>query len=157
MLPTTVDCGTAMFRQGAKWRRAMTQDLLDPLFVKDEDSIVDSRALLLKMISPFAVIRVESGQVEYKEAAEGLNAKHKILIYLLCRLAFALKSGSNSAEPATPKQIEADTDLPGGTVRPRLKLLLDDKIAVKSDDGYAVQTTGLKRALRDLEPVIPEA
>ena len=135
----------------------MSDDPLDQLFVTDEEVIEDSRALLFKMVSPFAQIKSGSGQVDYKEAADALNAKQKILIYLLCRLAIALKNGANAADPVLPRDIELATDLPGGTVRPRVKMLLDDRIVTRTDAGYAVQTGGLRRAFKELEAVLPKA
>jgi hypothetical protein len=135
----------------------MTDDPLDAAFVSDEDVIGDSRALLAKMIVPFAAIRSESGEVSFKDEADRLSAKHKILVLLLCRTAYSLRNNKDTVVPTKATEIEGQTGLPGGTVRPRLKALFDERIATRSEDGYWVPQLNIKRAYRQLEPVLPKA
>jgi hypothetical protein len=132
----------------------MPKDPLDQLFVKPEDIKGEQRTLLAKMVSPFATIDAENGVVHFRLATDDLNAKQKVLIYLLARLALASRPNAVYPAAVSPREVEIATGLPGGTVRPKLMQLYDEHIAVKSGDGYSVSTTTLQRAYKELESVI---
>ena len=98
----------------------MSQDPLDQLFVKPEEIQGELRALLAKMVAPFAAIDPENGVIHFKLAADDLNAKQKVLVYLLSRLALASRPNAVYPASVSPREVEIATGLPGGTVRPKL-------------------------------------
>ena len=134
----------------------MSTDPLEQVFVKPEQVEGQHRALLAKLIFPFAGINAESGEVHFKPTADDLNSKQKILVYLLCRLALSTRPNTSFSAAVSPKEVEHGTNLPGGTVRPKLSQLVDERIVLKSGDGYMVPASSLNRALKELESAIPE-
>src|ERR1700674_4415980 len=91
--------------------RGMTESPLDEVFVKK----VELDPILLKrMILPFAEIDPDSAEVVFKEAGERLTAKHKILVFILCRLAFAsVHPDTTIPKTVTPKEIGQGTEVKG--------------------------------------------
>lgn len=122
-------------------------DPLEQIFVRTEQVEGEQRALLAQLILPFASVNPETGDVYFKATAdELLNAKQKILVYLLCRLALASKAETSFSKYVSPKEIEIATGLPGGTVRPKLsQLVSEDKVVVKSGEGYVVPASFLNQ------------
>lgn len=124
-----------------------TDDPLEQIYVRTEQVKGEQRALLAQLILPFAGVNPETGEVYFKGTAEELlNAKQKILVYLLCRLALASKEETSFPKYVSPKEIEIATHLPGGTVRPNLSQLVSaDKVVVKSGEGYLVPPSFLNQ------------
>jgi hypothetical protein len=129
-------------------------DPLDALFVKPGQVEGEQRALLASLVLPFASIEAESGVVHYNERGEALNARLKVLVFLLARLALANKASAGFAPSASPKEIEEGCTLPGGTVRPALKQLAQSRLAIKSSGKYMILPGNLRRAQKELEPEI---
>lgn len=121
-------------------------DPLDQIFVRPEQVAGEQRALLAKLIFPYASINAETGDVHFKGTYDDLGAKQKLLLYLLCRLALSTRPNTNSSLAASPMEIEKVTMLPGGTVRPKLSELVKERIVVKSGEGYSVPAVNLLRA-----------
>lgn len=122
------------------------QDPLDQIFVRPEEVAGEQRALLAKLIFPYAVVNPESGEVHYKSTSDDLTAKQKILIFLLCKLALSTRSNTTFTATASPIEIEKATMLPGGTLRPKLQELVKAKVVVKSGEGYYIHASSLHRA-----------
>jgi hypothetical protein len=135
----------------------MTDDPLEDIFVKKEEVAGENKVLLGRMIRPFAIVDPENGEVIFSTKGDELIAKHKILVFLLCRLALVTRPDLVFKPTVSPKEIEMGTDIPGGTVRPKLKELTDDRLVMRSGDGYQVVASGLKRAYKELERALPEA
>lgn len=125
----------------------MTEEEKDPLqqiFVRPQQIKAEQKVLLAELILPFAGVNPETGEVYFKEAAENLlNAKQKILVFLLCRFALSTLENTSFSPYVSPKEIERETHIKGGTVRPMLSQLIEDKIVVKSGDGYIVPASYL--------------
>lgn len=125
----------------------MTQeDPLDQLFVKSEQVEGEQRAKLARLILPYASINADTGSVHFKATYDDLGTKQRILVYLLCRLALSTRPNTTFTVAVSPKEIEKDTMLPGGTIRPKLTELVRDRIVVKSGDGYSVPAVNIQRA-----------
>jgi hypothetical protein len=123
-----------------------TKDPLSQIFVRTEQVVGEQRALLAQLILPFAGVNPETGDVYFKSTEDLLNAKQKILVYLLCRLALVSQPETSFSKYVSPKEIELATHLPGGTVRPNLShLVSDDKVVIKSGDGYLVPASYLNQ------------
>ena len=69
----------------------MTDDPLEDIFVKKEEVAGENKVLLGKMIRPFANVVPENGEVIFSSDGDELIAKHKILVFLLCRLALVTR------------------------------------------------------------------
>ena len=122
-------------------------DPLEQIYVRTEQVEGVQRALLAQLILPFAGVNPETGEVYFKAIAdELLNTKQKILVYLLCRLALASKQDTSFSKYVSPKEVEVATHLPGGTVRPKLsQLVTEDRVVVKSGEGYVVPASYLNQ------------
>ncbi len=134
----------------------MSKDPLDQLFVKPEEIEGAERATLSKMVFPFASIDPESGRIFMKPTFDDLSTKHKVLVYLLARLALSTRPNAPLPAIASPKEIEKGTGLPGGSVRPNLTLLVREHIVSPSGDGYLVPSASLRRALKELQSDLPQ-
>lgn len=133
----------------------MKKDPLDVLFVNANEVQGKQRLLLAELVGPFATIEEESGRVLFKPASGDLTARHRVLIYLLARLALSLRPNSKHSPTATPKEIEDATELKGNTIRPRLQKLVDDRIVVKAGEGeYRVTANSLQLASNELAPLL---
>lgn len=124
----------------------MITDPLEQLYVKTEQVEGEQRALLAQLIFPYASINPDTGEVHFKATADDLNAKQRILIYLLCRLALSTRPNTAFTATVSPIEIEKVTFLPGGTVRPNLMDLVKRKVVAKSGSGYYVPAVQLHRA-----------
>jgi hypothetical protein len=128
----------------------MSTDPLEQIFVKTEQVEGEQRKILASLIFPFASVNPDTGEVHFKATADDLNAKQKILIFLLSRLALSTRPQTAFSAAASPKEIEKATGLPGGTVRPKLILLVNERIASKNGEGYLVPSANLFRAQKEL-------
>jgi hypothetical protein len=135
----------------------MSTDPLDQIFVKTEQVEGEQRALLAKMIFPFASIDPDSGEIYFKTTADDLNAKQKVLVYLLCRLALSTRPKATLSATVSPKEVELATNLPGGTVRPKLTQLVNERIARKNGDGYFLPPVNLNSAYKELQSAIEQS
>jgi hypothetical protein len=134
----------------------MSDDILEQLVVRREQLERDQKAQIVKMVFPFAAIDPEKGRVHPKAPFDELNAKDKVLVYLLARLALSALPDAKASASVSPKEIEEETGLPGGTVRPKLAQLEKERLAFKSEGGYYVTSATLSRAFKELEPYIPK-
>ena len=128
------------------------QDPLEQIYVRPEQVVGEQRALLAKLIFPFAVVNPESGEVHYKPTSDDLTSKQKILVFLLCRLALSTRPNTAFTAAVSPIEIEKATMLPGGTLRPKLMELVKSRVVIKSGDGYYIHVASLHRA-KELLPV----
>jgi hypothetical protein len=129
----------------------MSIDPLDQIFTDTEQVEQAQREELAALIIPYAAVNRQTGAVYFKPTTDELNSKQKLILYLLCRLALSALPDSPFPKFVTPKEIERDTELPGGTIRPKLTQLVDEKIVVKSGEGYRITPTSLHR----VKPVWP--
>ena len=129
-------------------------DPLDQIIIKPEIVEGEQRALLAQLIFPYAGINPDTGDVHFKETADDLTSKQKILLYLLCRLALSARTNTTISAAVSPKEIEKSLIIPGGTIRPKLMELVGDKIVLKSKtgEGYYVNSGSLHRAKKILVP-----
>ncbi|MBI5301112.1 MAG: hypothetical protein HY868_03170 [Chloroflexi bacterium] len=129
----------------------MSDDILEQLIVKREQLERDQKTQLVKMVLPFAAIDPEKGRVHPKAPFDELNAKHKVLVYLLARLALSALPDAKTSAAVSPKEVEDETGLPGGTVRPKLTQLEKERLVIRNEGGYYVTSAILHRAFKELE------
>lgn len=136
----------------------MTEDPLDVIFDTPEELEGVIRDRVAKMIKPFAMIDPENGTFYTKAAWNELTSKRKVLVFLLARLALSTRNPGFS-KVVTAKEVEDSTELPGGTVRPKLVELVKDRIAFRDkDSGYNIRSTSMSinNAWALMEDVLPE-
>jgi hypothetical protein len=135
------------------WRNVMASqqyndDPLDQLFVKEKDR--SDRKLLAETVLPFASIyQSDDGTYEISLTSRGdsLPSWKKLLVYFLAHKAISFRASEETIREAqTPKQLEEETGLLGGTIRPTLKKLLDDRYLQQDTTGaYFVPNRNLRR------------
>lgn len=134
----------------------MTEDPLDVIFDTPEELEGVKRERLAKMIAPFAVIDPENGTFFTKTAWNNLKSKQKVLVYLLARLALSTRN-PEFPKAVNHKDVEQDTELPGGTVRPMVSELVKDRVVHRDKSGsYYVRSSSMSinKAWIILEDVI---
>lgn len=119
-----------------------------------EDLLVDADAVDLgrpaAALKPYAAIDTKTGRLHFHPPYEGLTTRRKVLVCLLGQKASHLL-GRIDSERLSPKQLEACTGLPGGTVRAKLTELKQDRTAVVDEHGgYAIAPHQLSRAVQEL-------
>jgi len=116
---------------------------LDQLFVSGKE--VDQE-LVAKILSPFLKIDRDSCTIVPNEQWQELNNDLKIILFLLARKVMKLRGLTIDNEGAVPSEIENGTGIKGGSVRPRLRSLLDEKVISRTKDGrYFVPNYSLMR------------
>jgi hypothetical protein len=122
----------------------MQTDPLDDLYIRPEQIEQEQRELLRNLIIPYAGL-TDAGAVHFQPKADDLTSKQKIMLYLLCRLALSARPDSSFSKYVSPKELEEGTGQPGGTVRPKLTQLVQEKLIAKSGDGYWIPSHYLHR------------
>jgi len=126
----------------------MSQDPLEDLLLNAAE--VD-RARLSSALVDVLGIDTESGRVVLKPGFGGLNARNKLLAYLLGRKA-AVLLGKMDVEAASPKDVQQETGMPTGTVNPKLRELLHDRLVSSTETSeYYIAPPQLLHALEELE------
>ncbi len=116
---------------------------LDSLFVSGKEL---DEELLVNILSPFLKIDQDSGSMVPNERWLKINNEMKIILYLVSRKARMVHKLKIDNEGANPLEIEKDTGIKGGSLRPKLKTLLEQKIVDKADNSrYYVPNYSLIR------------
>ncbi len=118
-------------------------DQNDPLAkLFDITPLENQRELLANTIFPFARIDGETLEVRFTEEGEQLTVREKLLLFLLTRKVLVI-GNKITQEEVSPSDIEKSTGIPGGTIRPVLRKLLDERL-VRDENGYIVPNTRIK-------------
>lgn len=119
----------------------MSNDPLDKIFSKPEEIDLQRKKILADILNPYARIDVENGTFMPTILWANLGSKEKILVFLIARLALSTRNNLFT-NCVTPKDVEIETEIPGGTVRPKIIELYEDKLITKNDTGgYYVKST----------------
>lgn len=118
----------------------------DPFDVLFDDSLVENQnELIAETITPYMRFTSRTDpEIMFTDEGDELTVREKLLVFFLAWKVLSIK-GIVSSEDATPKQIEQTTGIPGGSIRPTLKKLLDDKLIRSQGDGYIVPNSRIKR------------
>ncbi len=120
-------------------------DPIDELIVSTDVVEGANRRLLVDLLKPHVGIDPETGSIHFLKHPPDLSAKQHILAYLMAKLALASRKPSYGSA-AGPKEIQEATRLPGGTVRPILRRLLDERVISQGEEGYFFEVIGLVAA-----------
>lgn len=124
-------------------------DQLDELFVSGKE--VDQE-LVVKILSPFLKIDSDSCTIVPNEQWQELSNDLKIILFLVARKAMKLRDLPIETEGALPSEIEKETGVKGGSIRPKLKELYEKKIVNKTNDSkYFIPTYSLARIKKLLD------
>lgn len=108
-------------------------DPFDKLF--DTSGLEDKNELIANIIYPYLrFTSMEDPEIRFTPVGEKTTAANKILTFLLAKKVLVIK-GLIPLESMTPAEIERETGISGGTVRPTLKRLTDLKFIRQSNDG----------------------
>jgi hypothetical protein len=125
----------------------MSDDPLSDLLL-DADEI--DRTLLANSLKNLLGIDNKSGRVVPKPGFNSLSARNKVLAFVLAKKAAQLL-GVLESELANPKQISEESGIPDGTVRPKLRELIEGKLLSQADGGdYYVAQHQLSRVISEL-------
>lgn len=105
---------------------------LDELFVSGKE--VD-QGLVAGILSPFLKIDLDSCSIVPSEYWLELHNELKVILFLVARKAMKVRGLSVDKEGALPSEIEEQTGMKGGSVRPNLKNLFEQRIIKKTDDS----------------------
>ena len=123
------------------------------------DVLVDSNAtfnrdLLNSMVGPNAKIYVDTNppQIAFTPVGHELTVRQKLLVYLLAKK-ILVDIEKIEMEGMSPSQIEDETGISGGTIRPILGKLAKARLIQKDDEkgGYYVPNYSLERVHEELE------
>ena len=128
---------------------------LEELFVSGKE--VDQE-LVAKILSPFLKIDRDSCAIVPNAQWQEINNDLKIILFLLARKAMKLRGLNIDNEGALPSEIEKETGMKGGSVRPKLKELFEQRVISKTDDGrYIVPSYSLTRIKTMVETWMKES
>lgn len=128
-------------------------DPLDELLIKSEEVEGEYRILLAELLMPHVRMDPDMGKIFFVPYPPRLNTKQQVLVYLLAKLALSQKNDQFESV-ATAKGVQDATNLPGGTVRPKLTELFREKIISRSDKGYFMEAANLYKAKSILEDTL---
>lgn len=118
-------------------------DPLEELIVSGKEL---NRELVAGVLKPFLRIDGATCTIIPDVRWQKLSNEAKVLLFLLARKAMVACDLPLDHEGATPAEIEKETDVKGGSIRPILKKLYEQKTLSKSSDGrYFVPNYSLER------------
>ena len=104
---------------------------LDELFVSGNE--VDQE-LVAVILSPFIKIDKDSCTIVPDDQWLRLSNELKIILFLVARKAMKLRGLPIDDEGVSPAEIEKETGVKGGSIRPRLKELFEHRIITKTNE-----------------------
>lgn len=123
----------------------------DPLAGLLLDAAEVDRARLSGVLADVLGIDAKSGRLVLKPGFSRLTARAKVLAYLLGRKA-AVLLGKAETEAAAPKDISREAGMPSGTVNPKLRGLLEDRLVSSTESSeYYVAPAQVLAAISELE------
>ena len=114
-------------------------DPLDSLFVKGDEV---NRELLRDILSKFVRLD-EKGRIFPLGLFYTQSNKNKVLILLLARKALYLRTGMDEA--ISPTELAKLSDVPEGSLRPTLRILVDERLVDDENSRYKVFSHAIQR------------
>jgi hypothetical protein len=126
----------------------MTDDPLSELLL---DSVQVDRTRLAKALKDLLGIDMNTGAIVPKPGFGKLGAREKLVAFLLgVKASSLLRTGDPESVPA--KNIPQQLGLPEGTVRPRLRELLEQRVISQSETGeYYIASHQIYGAIQQIE------
>jgi hypothetical protein len=95
----------------------------------------ETKERLANILEHYVWLDPENNSIIFKDGTRKLNASQKILVFALARKVISLIN-NNDGGSFTPAEVETETQIPGGTVRPKLAELLKTKLIIRTANGY---------------------
>jgi hypothetical protein len=114
-------------------------DELSKIFVSDGETA--DRAVLADILSG-RVQLTQTGHVVFLPPSRSLGAAKLILVFLAARKALRIRN-AELVEEALPSEVEGGTGLPGGTVRPNLHNLKQERLVGVRAGKYFIPNPAL--------------
>ncbi len=122
-------------------------DPLDTLFVSGDEV---NRELLARILRPYLRLDEKGGVYPLNLfSANNLTNRQQIVLLLLARKAYALKT--NSDEWIGPTELSKLCNIPGGSLRPTLRMLVEERIAEEEGGRYRINPFQLQKCLELFE------
>jgi len=117
--------------------------------------LVASKALLAEnvieqIVSDYIRFDTEHKEIAFTTAANDLSNKARILVYLVALQGWPFVIDDMVSVDAKPAEIEENTGINGGTLRPLLKELKDRNIIAEKNGRYSVRAVALSTIEREL-------
>lgn len=96
-------------------------------------------AAIERIVGPYVRYDLEAKEITFMPAFAGLSNKAKILVYLVAIQGWKFVADEPMASDARPADIEAATDIPGGSLRPTLRGLCESHVLAERDSRYSVR------------------
>lgn len=127
---------------------------LDDLFINGKEL---DQGLVAKILAPFLRIDRDSCGIIPTERWLKLNNELKIILFLVARKVMKLRDLPIDNEGATPAEIETETGIKGGSIRPKLRGLFEDKTINRTEDArYFVPNYSLTKIKTMIETRLKE-
>lgn len=117
-------------------------DPLQSLILDDQDLARDELAVALLPYVRFT----KQGQIVLEKAFDDLSTRRKVCCILLAYRVLHMLGLRDSAGVRS-SDMETETGMPGGTVRPKLSELKKERIADQDDKNWTIPTHALRRAV----------
>ena len=122
-----------------------------------EDLVVDAREMDRELVGtilrPYLRIDAATCEVIPLPPWDAAPNEVRVLLYLLARRAMRALDLPVPHEAASPVEIERATGIPGGSVRPALKRLLNARLVAKqAPTGYIVPNYAMSRVREYIRP-----
>jgi len=126
----------------------MPDDPLSNLLLDAEE--ID-RASLARVLHDYVGIDSKSGKIIQKASFNKLSARQKLLAFLLGKKVAKLL-GKLDIELTSPKNIQDETGIPKGTVNPKLRELVDNRLVSQTKEGeYYIESHQILDCVAELE------
>lgn len=109
---------------------------------------VDVREQLASALTDY-VVYDERGQLAFTASFDRATARHRVLIAVMALIGQAHLGGREEG-PVRPAEIQDVTGMPGGTVRPKLRELVDRRCLTSSDGAYILPDALVRNGMREL-------
>ncbi len=115
----------------------MTDDPFAKLVRTQEELDNEEKRHLADLLEPYVWVNPAKNTVSFRHDAPNMSPTQRVVAFLLARRVLELINPETIGD-VSPRDVEAGTGLPGGTVRPKLLELTEEKILVHIDRTYKI-------------------
>lgn len=109
----------------------------------------ETKERLANLLEPYVWLDPENNSIIFRDNVRSLSALQKVLVFALAHKVIGLIN--SNPRTFSPSEVELGTQIPGGTVRPKLVELAKKKILDRKEDGYELASNFF---ISDIEEVL---